>query len=187
MILSSLTTTDYEYVNDKTKADDDSAARKLQDLLCYELPAQVRHELEAEIIRELEPIEADLRRRLPEIIHVVLRRLLAINTRGGARKEQHDDASLDVDDHDGDFAAFSVAVDSEYLTQRDEAGADGLDNFEDISWPTFPCDEFDWMISDAFRVSRQGKDFWTENLNSGLGPQDHNGNSGGSTDDFSCN
>lgn len=186
MILSSLIATDYEYANDKAKVEDDPAARKLQDLLCYELPAQVRRELEAEIVRELEPIEADLRGRLPEIIHVVLRRLLAMNTFEKVRKEQHDDASLDVHDHDGDSATYSIAVDSEYPTRRDDTSTYVLDDFEQMSWPTFPCEDFDWMISDAFGVPQQGKEPWTESSNIGFGTQEHDNNSGGSTGGFSC-
>lgn len=157
----SLTFTDYEYANDKTKAEGQSAASSLQNMLRYELPAQVRRELEAEIVRELEPIEASLRGRLPEIIQVVLRRLLAVNTQETAQKEPDDVAPLDVHDDEAISQPFVSTSNNECLTPVDQTETYNIDEVEQFTWSQFSCEDFDWMINNAFGCSLLEKDLQT--------------------------
>lgn len=161
LFCAELTDTDYEYADDKTKAEDQSVAGSFQTMLRLELPAQVRRELEAEIVRELEPIEASLRGRLPEIIQVVLRRLLAINAPERAHKEPDDMAPLDVHGDEADSQLFMSTMNSEYRASVDYTEPYNMDDAEQFTWSQFPCEDFDWMINNAFECPMLEKDLPT--------------------------
>lgn len=170
-----LTITDYEYADKKGNAETSSTAGRIQDMLRYELPTQVRRDLEAEIIRELEPIEASLRGRLPEIIQTVLRRLISINNEEVGRACKDDETSPDVLEGDDKSHSPASAANNEHPLPIDSTVSHIFDNVEPFTWSQFPCEEFDWMINDAFGVVPQNKDPWTDNANTE--PSDPSGSS----------